>query len=78
MWPRISRAWASTAPPAWVSFRPPADALEERGVRVALEQPDLDRHRRRGEVQLLGRAGEREVARGALEHPQLAQGRVLH
>jgi hypothetical protein len=44
-----------------------AGALEELRARVALQLADLDRDRGRGEVQLLGGARDREVARGAFE-----------
>jgi len=55
-----------------------ARALEELGARVALELAHLDRHGGGREVQLLGGAREGEVARGALEHAQLAEGGILH
>ena len=58
--------------------KPPPRPLEERRPRVALELLHLDGDRRRREVQLLGRAREREVARGALEDPQLPQRGVFH
>jgi hypothetical protein len=58
--------------------QPRAHALEELGVRVALELADLDRDRGRGEVQLLRGAREGEVAGGAFEDAQLPQRGVLH
>ena len=56
----------------------PAAALEEDGLRVPLELAHLDRDGRHREVQLLRRAGERAVPRGALEDPQLPQRGVSH
>ena len=56
--------------------QPAAHALEELRVRMALELAHLDRDRRRREVQLLGRAGERQVPGGALKRA-LAQRSVL-
>jgi hypothetical protein len=58
--------------------QPAPGALEELGIRVALELADLDRDRGRREVQLLGRARERQVPRRAFENAKLPEGRVLH
>jgi hypothetical protein len=58
--------------------QPAADALEELRMRVSLELADLELDRARRVVQLLGRAVEREVARGALEDAKLAERGVLH
>ena len=57
---------------------PPADALEQRQPGVRLELAHLHRHAGLGQVQLLGGARERQVARGGLEDLQLAQRRVAH
>ncbi len=59
-------------------LEPPSRPLEELRMGVAFKLPDLDRHRRRREVQLLGRAREGQVPRGAFEHPQLPESGVLH
>jgi hypothetical protein len=56
----------------------PPRAFEQRQADVPLQLLDLHRDRGRREVQGLGRAREAEVAGHLVEHPQLAEGGVLH
>jgi hypothetical protein len=50
-------------------------ALEERHPELVLELLDLAAHRRLGEIELLARLGEGQVARRRLEADQQVQGR---